>query len=646
MDTLEEQANTLSRCGSFYYRILTDASKEEAEYMSHLTFCNRTNAQLRQISDAVLGGCYYKDFYRTFRFTDADIDWNGVEEALQRRDTTTNSPIPVRYEQLTIEGAFLGQTDETHVAASSDAKALLFPDADSYVTLPATQELTWDLRIDPNIMVTSIEQPNGDILYANVDFGSTFGKLTFLINPIQLFPNMQLFARSYTGRMPNLYNYMLRLDDVYGPVDRILYHYRHTQTPKSLYYASAQACGLAVVRQDCTIVSAAPLLDGYAYSTTDGVYDAPYPHSKLTEGTELKKDTVIGGDELYVLCGPHDPLPPSVTSISLDNILPVKGLSAPNADIVIYDSDGLYQPMYEGPAKKLEQYQYFLQDVTDVQSIGSASDLNVALRNKIEETGYTVGDSFKLVLKVAELEGGGQRPLLDLIPAQGAKNAYCLNITTGGDKPIIYGLVYKGDGPNLTWVAPDIHTDDYNEWMHDGTTLSSYISRERTLGIDASSEALESFNWGVPVTFTIYYDARTNTSGVIVAGNPIDAQRGENRVVLKNVVLNLNDITNGSGNTSGTGGIKKCTMQLSVQKAATAAIDYPQENAIAHVRTVVCPNRVITACINESYMTRDMYLKLTNFLQRELLVGSVLATANLPVSIQEDAGSIDSITVA
>lgn len=644
MDTLEEQANTLSRCGSFYYRILTDASKEEAEYMSHLTFCNRTNAQLRQISNAVLGGCYYKDFYRTLRFTDADVDWNGVEEALQRRDTTDNNPVPARYEQLTIEGAFLGQTDETHVAADSDAKAILFPDADSSITLPTTQELTWDLRIDPNVMVTSIEQPDGTLLYANIDFGSTFGKLTFLVNPIKLFPNMQLFARSYTGRMPNLYNYMLRLDDVYGPVDRVLYHYRHAQTPKSLYYASAQACGLAVVRQDCTIVSVAPLLDGYAYSTTDGVYDAPYPHSKLAEGTELKKDTVIGGDELYVLCGPHDPLPPSVTSISLDNILPVKGLSAPNADIAIYDSNGLYHPMYEGPAKKLEQYQAFLQAVTDAQYIDSATALNEKIVAKIEETGYTVGDSFRLVLKVSALNGSGQRPLLDLIPAQGDKAAYCLNITADATA-IRYGLVYKGGGASLSWVAPTIHTGDYNAWVCDNTTLSSYISRERNLGIDASSDELNSFNWGVPVTFTIYYDAQTNTSGVIVAGNPIDTQHGENRVVLRNVVLNLADIKNGTASGTGQGGIRQCVMQLSVQKAVAAYIDYPQENAIDHIRNAVCPNRVITACINEGYMARDMYLKLTNFLQRELLVGSVLATANLPVSIQEDAGSIDSVTV-
>lgn len=639
MDTLEEQANTLSRCGSFYYRILTDASKEEAEYMSHLTFCNRTNAQLRQISNAVLGGCYYKDFYRTFRFTDADVDWNGVEDALQRRDTTDSNPVPARYEQLTIEGAFLGQTDETHVAADSDAKAILFPDADSSVTLPATQELTWDLRIDPNIMVTSIEQPNGDILYANIDFGSTFGKLTFLVNPIKLFPNMQLFARSYTGRMPNLYNYMLRLDDVYGPVDRVLYHYRHAQTPKSLYYASAQACGLAVVRQDCTIASVAPLLDGYAYSTTDGVYDAPYPHSKLAEGAELKKDTVIGGDELYVLCGPRDQLPPSVTSISLDNILPVKGLSAPNADIAVYNSAGLYQPEYDGPAKKLEQYWTFQQSQKKIWSPDLVKTFTATASNRddffaaltvtsVAETGYQEGDSYKLAMKVTGILGGDTRIALRL--------GSVVDLYT--QATMYYGFGLAPTLPN-SWLDKDETSSSY-EWTincENGFPSANYSWGSYT------EPAYSIRGWrsvdGVFVTIGIEYDAAANATIVEIIGGPDADQITTNRLILENLHVPLTDL--GYNTANDYNGISAGTINLEVPVAATPMMDFPEENAIDHIRTVVCPNRVITACINEGYMTRDMYLKLTNFLQRELLVGSVLATANLPVSIQEDAGSIE-----
>lgn len=511
MDPLNEKANTLSRCGSFYYRTLVDESKSEAEFVSHLTAYNRLNVLGDKITTAIQGGCYYKDYYKVIKFTDKDIDWNGVREALQKRViggkgvpydkleqismsearqagetawdlrkedvpeglinvvklrmqvlhikpvstplylqvylcpdadthihmyTSTNAvaltagafvewsfnelligsdlfvdsaclsfqfvtnaeaewqdeyyvkysasvgagtyvpsvqffrraeseasiPTFARPAQLTIEDHFLAGDDNLNALAKENTpQAILFPDEEYDVVLPATQELVWDLYIDKDIMVTSICKDDGTMMYANQDFASQFGKITFLVNPIALFPRMQFFAKSYTGRMPNLYNYLVQADGVYGSISYIMRYCRGAQSIRSLYYASAQAAGFAVIEQDCTIVAVSPLLDGKTYITTSGQYDAPYPHTPLKPGDKLKKDEVIGGRQLYYLVGPYDPIPSNITSINLDLALPVPGLSAPNADIQITDNTGEYRPAYVGDASAVQAYWNYIE---------------------------------------------------------------------------------------------------------------------------------------------------------------------------------------------------------------------------------------------------------------------------------------------
>lgn len=60
-----------------------------------------------------------------------------------------------------------------------------------------------------------------------------------------------------------------------------------------------------------------------------------------------------------------------------------------------------------------------------------------------------------------------------------------------------------------------------------------------------------------------------------------------------------------------------------------------QENAIEHVRSTVCANKMVVACVNEEKMTRAMQLRLYTFIKRELPMGCVLTTANIPNTIPQ-----------
>lgn len=257
---------------------------------------------------------------------------------------------------LTLSG-YTGLTTEYIDTAAVEQSVAIFPDPAGSISIPRGTETLFYLRVNPNYLITSISLKNGNTLYAGSDFVSEFGLLTFYEHPVKLFPSMKFMAKSYIQRVRNIYDYVLRLDDVYGPVDRVMNYYRGSQSIRSLYLASAQAAGLAVVRKDCRVLKTDTLLDGYTYWTTDGRYDAAYAHTLLTVGSELQAGYVIGGRELYEMYGPEDELPGYITELNLDGVLPVKGLKAPNEVISLFSGDPLrYQPAYNGPEDTLERY--------------------------------------------------------------------------------------------------------------------------------------------------------------------------------------------------------------------------------------------------------------------------------------------------
>lgn len=520
MDILEEKSATLAKSGSFYYRSLFGEARKEAQFISHLPWQVRIFQQAENSAKMVLSGTYLRDNFRVIRFSDADWAVSTTEDALQQRykltallETSPASPVPLspvnsddlwdytqgntvieaNWAQITlnedilapsgilhsvkmelgdnvtpescylslwelmsnnsyrflgsstaavalstttqwdfnklevgtrqlrmtlsdspgedgqlleaftqvdymgngtelqdvsgdlIQGAipkitfvisegpttvtinsipseltlngYTGLTTEYDNTAAVDQSIAIFPDPTGSVSIPRGTETLFYLRVNPDYLITSISLKDGRTLYAGSDFVSEFGLLTFYEHPVKLFPSMKFMAKSYIQRVRNIYDYVLRLDDIYGPVDRVMNYYRGSQSIRSLYLASAQAAGLAVVRKDCRVLKTDTLLDGYTYWTTDGRYDAAYAHTPLTAGSELQAGYVIGGSELYEMYGPADALPEYITELNLDGVLPVKGLKAPNEVISLFSGDPLrYQPAYNGPEGALNRY--------------------------------------------------------------------------------------------------------------------------------------------------------------------------------------------------------------------------------------------------------------------------------------------------
>ncbi len=363
-NAIQEKSEMLSRLGDFWYKVLSEKEVPLVHKLCHLPLQSRIRQQLSMIEDAVLAGGYYEDNFIVLRFKDEDVIWNGQKRALQVQHgvgelasgETTNS----RSLELTLpDYIFLRQeSSDGNIGVAYKPVAIADNGDDNTIEISQQQIPDFDLVVDPNIKVTSIQLKNGRILYEHIDFASQFGKLSFNINPINLFPEMKVFVKSAIRRYRNLYCFPLGVD-VYGPVDYILRYERSSQSLKMLYLASAQAAGLPVIRKTCKVLSVSPMLEGVIYSTTDGFYAAPFPHTHVPINTYLEEGTIIGSDELYQLILPSTPLPVNLEGISLDYALPVQGLTAPNSTIQIMDGDK-FRPAFTGDSDKLEQYHNWL----------------------------------------------------------------------------------------------------------------------------------------------------------------------------------------------------------------------------------------------------------------------------------------------
>ena len=547
MDQLEEKSSSLARSGSFYYKSLPEKPKNEANFMSHLPWQTKL-FNLGNISqNLALSGGYSRGNFRLIHFTDADIDYFGLQQALQERVvvfeeeielvetplqprsypswdyTSADTIMEAIWSQADLgadiivpEGAlqrvdvaipediteagymhlFEKDTDGTYseLAVSdstgtphdgkmrwlfpdirlsgksirviiSDSKdsiddvvsitssvnyldndsvtsheasifegvvpelvfylrivvdveistrrpdnltinyvtgvlneegdviadnnsAVLFPTTDATSGVIFTGPMRFGLRVNPDLWITSIQTPEKRLI-AGYDFISEFGNLIFPVNPIQLFPDMSFMAYSFVERKRNLYSYSLRLDDVYGPVDRVLHYYRVSQSPRAFYLAAAQAAGFAVVRSDCTITEVLPFRNGHIYITDNGTYEAPYTHTRLNVGDSLTEGTVIGGDRLFRMIFPGDSWPEGLGALNMDGILPVKGLKAPDEVIELYDTNGHYKPAYTGSQDALEAYWEYLTTYSAQRETEHAG-VNMDPENAIQHVRNTV----------------------------------------------------------------------------------------------------------------------------------------------------------------------------------------------------------------------------------------------------------------
>lgn len=320
MDTIEELDSMLSRGGSFWSVTLSDEDRKIARTIAQTGCRTRVARQLQQAHNLLTGGGYYRDSFRVIRFKESDVNWVGTKAALQKR-TGENL---LRAENLNLgPGVWLEDGNE-RVGADEHKTPVLFPYADvSDVVFPGNFRVRYCLTVSPDVMVESILDESGRTLMQGTDFMAFFGSVWFSENPMKLFPQFRIRTQSVMCRARNLFSYTLRLDNVYGPVDRVLAYYKGHQSVHSYYLAAAQACGMAVTRQESVVENVSPLLAGCAYTMRDGSrYDAPYNHTWLSVGTTVPAGTVIGGQELFELIGPTEDVPEDVTQLHGDPWMP------------------------------------------------------------------------------------------------------------------------------------------------------------------------------------------------------------------------------------------------------------------------------------------------------------------------------------
>ena len=396
MEGVQEVASMLSRAGSFYYKNLSVDGMTIARKLTQLYSNCRVFEQLKAAGELALSGGYFNDFGIVVQFSDKDIDYFGVKEALQER--------PVKNE-LTIKSHVALANQDNRLLTELDREARLesilsFPylsDGGSDMAVASRDSLQYGLYIDKDTFVSSINAEDGSLLFNGIDFEAHFGVILFKTNPYVLFPKGKFLAASVTRRRRNLLSFVLGVDEVYGPIDRIMEYYRVAQSPKTFYYAAAQAIGMCVVPEDCIVTSVEPLHKGYAYITTIGKLDAPYNHTPYSKGDAITRNTVIGGNELFDIVLPGESLPSGLGSVSLDYLLPVSGLSAPNSTISI-SSGGVFSPAFEGSASAKAKYLEFVKE----QNGGSLPASSVGSTNAVNYVRNTMAPRRCIILRINE----------------------------------------------------------------------------------------------------------------------------------------------------------------------------------------------------------------------------------------------------
>lgn len=360
MEGVQEVASMLAKAGSFYYKNLSEEGMRISRKLTQLYSECRVLSQLKEAALSVTDHGYFNDFGIAIRFTDKDIDYFGTKAALQVRPAT---------EELIITNYVALAEQNNKLLTDLDREArlhqiLAFPSSTDATTgiVGTRSDMRYGLYIDKDIFVTTITTDDGRLLVNGTDFISFYGLIIFFDNPVNIFPRMRFVASSLTKRKRNVFAYTLGVGELYGPIDRIMTYYRTAQTPKTFYYAAAQAIGMCVVPEDCTVISVEPLHKGCSYITTIGKLDAPYQHVIYEKGTPLAKDTVIGGAELFDIILPNDSLPEDMSSVCLDALLPVRGLYAPNETVTL-SLYGKYSPAFEGRQEALDAYHQYVIDV-------------------------------------------------------------------------------------------------------------------------------------------------------------------------------------------------------------------------------------------------------------------------------------------
>lgn len=277
-----------------------------------------------------------------FRFVDGDFAYVGRSQT--------------DYEHATAEGVD-GATVSLALRDSAGAAMVAFPTpnelahlTEDFLQLVAGAEVDlaagsdWYLIPVPEGLTPSIiEARDGSYLVAGVDFSAHRGYIATRENPAEVFTPGVIRVVSGTRTVEAPHSYVLS-----APNDRKCGKYlaeytRKTQSLPAFRRAAAEFCGMQVFGAADLVLAAHPVTDGTIYVTAAlGAVRVDYPHYPMSAGQELQPGHVVAARlALYSEATFDRPLEEAAQEtgydISLDGVLPVKGLSWTPGEKVLAD---------------------------------------------------------------------------------------------------------------------------------------------------------------------------------------------------------------------------------------------------------------------------------------------------------------------
>ncbi len=209
--------------------------------------------------------------------------------------------------------------------------------------LPAGSD--WYLIPTPiGVTPVVIESKSGDMLVSGVDFTAHTGYIATRLSPTTVFPaGLVRIVAAYVD-LPQPNSFVLS-----APVGRrcskyLMEYARKTQSLRAFRRAAAEYCGMYVFPEHDIVLGMRVIPGATVYTTAAaGALRIDYPHMPLPVGHVVSAGTVVGPRLELLTESASSPV--SVFSraldagavVSLDGMLPVKGLLAPNSSSVLLD---------------------------------------------------------------------------------------------------------------------------------------------------------------------------------------------------------------------------------------------------------------------------------------------------------------------
>lgn len=348
---ITDQVKTVSKTGNFWYGGVTRESKQQVFLLHNVPFYTRCFSDQVNLRNLCLQEPVILREFGSFIVNDEDIIW--LDEDFQERvvhELTDNEGNFKVYSgkpaEITRNGVLL---NTVRGILEKRGKLLIWPGTGNDVLAePLTSYYV--VTLPENVHVHSILLQDR-LLLEGVHFLSNFGYVITTEHPYTLFNGTTMIARAYSEYMPNIYNYALETN-IFGDASHVWSYYRKVQSIKQLKLAAAQAGGLCVVPEDCVVYTSSPFKDGWIYNTDIGKLYAPYPHTQVANMRRLEKDTIIGNSFDIISL---ENLIPGYT-ISLDTVLPLKGLYVDDSAIQVMTPDNEYRPEVLGPVEVRNAY--------------------------------------------------------------------------------------------------------------------------------------------------------------------------------------------------------------------------------------------------------------------------------------------------